>query len=100
MLFAATAVACVTAFGSSTSQKVEAAPAVPAAMVQTSPSSLLPVTEWRRKHRNYRPYWHNRRHHGNDYERYEGYRGDGYRYRRDRRDGGLLSEGYRALRDY
>jgi hypothetical protein len=100
MLFAATAVACVMALGSLTGQKAEAAPAVPAAMVQTSPSSLLAVRQGRRKHRNNWPFWQNRRHHGNDYERYEGYRGDGYRYRRDRRDRGLLSEGFRALRDY
>jgi hypothetical protein len=100
ILFTAAAVACVMALGSLTSQRVEAAPAVPAAVLQTAPSSLLGA-EWRgRKHRNNWPFWQNRRHHGNDYERYEGYRGEGYRYRRDRRERSLLSQGYRALRTY
>jgi hypothetical protein len=100
-LFASAAIACVMALGFLTSQKVEAAPAVPAAMVQTSSFSLLPVTEWRdRKHRNIWRFWQQRRHRGNDYDRYEGYRGDGHRYRRDRSDRGLLGVEFRTRRDY
>jgi hypothetical protein len=101
ILFASTAIACVMALGSLTSQKVEAAPAMPVAMVQTSPSSLLLVGEWRdrRHHRDHWPFWQHRRHHGNDYDRYDGYRRDGYRYRRNHNDRGLLYQGYRALKD-
>lgn len=101
LLVASSAIACAIALSSLTSEKVEAAPILPAAMVQSAPSSLLLVREWRdRNHRNKRPFWLQRRHRGNDYDRYEGYRGDGQRYRRDRSDRGLLGLGYKIRKDF
>lgn len=101
MLFASAAIASVMALGTLASPKVEAAPAGPAAMVQTSPSLLLSVRHWRdRRHRDDWPVWQQRRHR-NDYDRYDRDRGDrhGYRYQRSHSNRGLVREGFRALSD-
>ena len=97
MLLAATALACV--LSPVTSEKVEAAVAIPT-LADTSLTSIVPVGEWRRKHRNYWPFWEHRRHRGYDYDRrYDGFRGDGERSRRDYGDRGPSHEGYRSRRN-
>jgi hypothetical protein len=101
MRFASTAVACIIALGPITSQRAEAAPAVPVAMVKTASTPLLAVGGWRGpKPRNIWPLWHHHhRYRENDFDRrYDGYLSDGYQ--RDYASRSARHDVYSALRDY
>ena len=101
ILFTSTAIACALALGPITNQRAEAASVLPAAMVDTASTSLLPVGEWHgRTHRNIWPFWYNHhRHRENDFDRrHDGYLSDGYR--RDYVSRSLRGEAYRTRTDY